>query len=74
MGQYCFFCSCQVIAFAYYFGKMALVTAKIDALSVLFRYNDLMHVSGHYQADKIEERITFALSHARLYLFESDGE
>ena len=33
-----------------------------------------MHASVHSQADKIEERITFALSHARLYLFESDDE
>ena len=33
-----------------------------------------MHASGHYPVDKIEERITFALSHARLYLFESYDE
>ena len=36
--------------------------------------NDLLHVSGHSPADKIEERITFALIHARLYLSESDDE
>ena len=36
--------------------------------------NALLHVSGHSSADKIEERITFALSHARLYLAESDDE
>ena len=36
--------------------------------------NDLLHASGHFPADKIEERITFALIHARLYLFESDYE
>ena len=36
--------------------------------------NALIHVSGHYPADKIEERITFDLSHACLYLAESDDE
>ena len=36
--------------------------------------NALLHASGHSSADKIEERITFALSHARLYLSESDDE
>ena len=36
--------------------------------------NALLHASGHSPADKIEERITFALSHARLYLAESDDE
>ena len=36
--------------------------------------NALLHKSGHSPADKIEERITFALSHARLYLSESDHE
>ena len=36
--------------------------------------NDLLHSSGHYPADKIEERITFVLIHARLYLSESDDE
>ena len=35
-------------------------------------YNYLLHASGHFQAEKIEERITFALSHAHLYLAESD--
>ena len=34
----------------------------------------LLHASGNSQADKIEERITFALRHARLYLAESDDE
>ena len=28
----------------------------------------------HYPADKIEDRITFVLSHERLYLSESDDE
>ena len=37
-------------------------------------YNDLLHSSGNYPADKIEEWITFALIHARLYLSESDNE
>ena len=36
--------------------------------------NDLLHASGNYPADKIKERITFALVHARLYLAESDDE
>ena len=36
--------------------------------------NALLHASGHYAADKTEEQITFALSHARLYLSESDDE
>ena len=36
--------------------------------------NSLLHASGHYPADKIEERINFALIHARLYLSELDDE
>ena len=36
--------------------------------------NDLLHESGHSLEDKIEERITFDLCHARLYLAESDDE
>ena len=36
--------------------------------------NALLHASRHYPEDKIEERITFSLSHARLYLSESDDE
>ena len=36
--------------------------------------NDLLHESVNSPADKIEERITIALIHARLYLFESDDE
>ena len=36
--------------------------------------NDLLHASIHSPSDKIEERITFALRHARLYLFEPDDE
>ena len=36
--------------------------------------NTLLRASGNSPADKIEERITFALSHARLYFFESDDE
>ena len=36
--------------------------------------NALMHASGHSPEYKIEERITFALRHARLYLAESDDE
>ena len=37
-------------------------------------YNALLHVYGNYPAEKIEERITFALSHIGLYLAESDDE
>ena len=33
-----------------------------------------MHASRNFPADKIEDLITFAFSHARLYLFESDDE
>ena len=33
-----------------------------------------MHASIHYPSDKIEERIAFALSHAHLYLAESDDK
>ena len=36
--------------------------------------NAILHVYGHSPADKIEERITFALIHAGLYLSESDDE
>ena len=36
--------------------------------------NALLHASGHSPADKINERINFALSHAGLYLAESDDE
>ena len=36
--------------------------------------NSLLRESGHSPADKIEEQITFALSHACLYLSESDYE
>ena len=48
----------------------------MDDISLLFSAlnNALLHASGHYPEDKIEERITFALSHARLYLAESYDE
>ena len=36
--------------------------------------NAILHASGHYPSDKIEEWINFDLSHARLYLSESDDE
>ena len=36
--------------------------------------NVLLHASGHSPENKIEERITFVLSHAHLYLAESDDE
>ena len=37
-------------------------------------YNALLHASGHSPEDKIEERIIFALIHARLYLAGSYDE
>ena len=48
----------------------------MDAISLWFSAMDnaLLHSYGHSPADKIEERITFSLSYAGLYLFESDGE
>ena len=36
--------------------------------------NAILHASGHSQADKIQERITFALIHVRLHLAESYDE
>ena len=36
--------------------------------------NTLLHDSGHPPAYKIEERVTFALSHEHLYLAESDDK
>ena len=36
--------------------------------------NSLLHASGHSPEYKIEERVTFALVHAYLYLAESDDE
>ena len=45
-------------------GKISLWFSAMD--------NALMHASGHSPVYKIEERITFAFSHAHLYLAESD--
>ena len=36
--------------------------------------NYLLHASGHSPAYKIDEKITFVLIHAHLYLAESDNE
>ena len=36
--------------------------------------NAILRAFGYSPADKIEERITFILSNARLYLAESDDE
>ena len=68
-----FFCSCRIITLAYCFGKMVPVTAIMDAVSLWFSAmeNSLLHASGLSPEDKIEERIPFALCHARLYLTES---
>ena len=46
----------------------------MDAISLLFSGMDnaLLSESGNPPAYKIEERITFALIHAHLYLAESD--
>ena len=62
--QYFFFCSCRVIVLAHVFGKMVAGTAIMDAISSWFSAmdNDLLNASGHYPADKKEERITFSLS------------
>ena len=59
-----------------FFGEMAPVTAIMDAIYLLLSamYNSILHASGYYPVDKIEERITFAFSHARSYLAESDDE
>ena len=48
----------------------------MDAISLRFSAmdNDLLHSSGYSLSDKIEERITFALIHASLYLDESYDE
>ena len=45
----------------------------MDAISLWFSEmeNALLHESGISPEDKIEEQITFALCHARLYLTES---
>ena len=71
-----FFCSCLVIPLAYYFRKMAPITAIMDAIYLWFSAmdNDLLHASVHSLSNKTEVRITFDLSHAHLYLSESDDE
>ena len=48
----------------------------MDEIYLLFSAmdNDLLHASIHYPADKIEERITLSLRHARLYSAESNDE
>ena len=76
MGQYFFFCSCRIISLAYCFGEMTPVTAIMGEIYSWFitTDNDLLHASGNSAAYKIEQRITFALSHAHLYLSESDDE
>ena len=73
IGKYFFFCLCQVIVLAYYFGKMVPVTAIIYVISLWFSAmeNALLHASRLSQEDKIEERILFDLCHARLYSIES---
>ena len=75
-GKFILFYSCQGIALAYCSGKMAPVTAIMDIISSLLSAMDitLLHASGISPKDKIEEQITFALSHSRSYLFESDDE
>ena len=52
---------------------MAPVTAILDEISLWFSEidNALLNASGLYSEDKIDECITFALCHARLYLAES---
>ena len=64
------FCSYRVITLAYRFGKMVPVTAIMYAISLWFSAMDnaLLCASGLSPEDTIEERIPFALWHARLYL------
>ena len=68
-----FFCYCWVITLAYRFGKMMPVTTIMDEISLWFSAMDnaLLCASGLSPEDKIEERIPFALCHARVYLTES---
>ena len=47
-------------------GKISLLFNEMD--------NYLLHMSGHSPAFQIEDRINFALIHARLYSDESDDE
>ena len=58
--------SCQVIALAYCFGKMAPATKHNggNLFMICAIDNDLLHASGNSPVDKIEERINFALIHA----------
>ena len=57
-------------------GKQHGSPTIMGAISLCFgtMSNALLLASVHSTADKIEERITFALSHAGLYLSESDDE
>ena len=50
-----------------FFGKMAPVTAIMDAIYSLFSVmdNSLLYASGNSLEYKIEDHITFALKHAR---------
>ena len=66
----------RAIALAYCFGEMAPFTAIMDAIYLLFSaiYNALLCASGHSPEYKIEEWSNFALSHASLYLADSDDE
>ena len=59
-----------------FFGKMAPVTAIMDAMFLWFSamYNALLNAYVLSPSDKIEELITFNLCHARLYLAESDDD
>ena len=65
-----FFCLCRVITLAYCFGKMVLVTPIMYEISLWSSAmkNALLCTSGLSAEDKVEERIHFALCHARLYL------
>ena len=52
------------------------ITAIMGTIYLRFNVMDiaLLYACGHSPADKIEERITFALIHARLYSSESYDE
>ena len=76
MGQYFLFCSCQLIALAYFFAKWRRSPTIMGSIYSWFGAMDnaLLHTYGHSRSNTREEQITFTLSLARLYLSESDDE
>ena len=76
MGQYFFLLFMSGNCIGKSFWKNGACTAKLCEISSWFSLMDnaLVHASGNFPADKIWERITFALSHACICLAESDDE